>query len=427
MLEFIKKLFQKKDVEITLPKQTIHFAELNDWLNKNTNHHAKSINEYAKPVLEKIEDIIFAAKANMSKLEHAELRNKNISARELELMKGNRASYIKRTSQFVTAIALLSDKEQLTYKDIKHLVETIQKELKTYHDATLKPYAVLQYFFANESYAVAKTVKEIDGQMKDLDALIKKQSVEAVESIQEQIQELQEKIRRSKILEKEKKDAEEELNIMHENKKQAKEKKEKVFASDSYQQYLRMKEQAKEHEKKIQDYQNQLIHSFAVLEKALKKYGKEVPEKEELILGYIEKPVAALEKDEEFKIISVLDQMKKLLEQNTLDIKDDKKDRTLLELNNLTIAFFENFKEYLHKLQEEKKLQEKALKGDVASQHYKEAEYMLQIYNEKADALQKKKQEKEEEITKMEITAAKEQLEKDICSCTKREIEIQLQ
>ncbi len=429
MLKFLKQLFQKEEVEVIIPKEIIPFAEIDAWLEKNRNHSAKSIWETAQPLLEKIEDTIFAARANLARLEHAELRNKSIGARDLEIMKGNRFSYLKKTEQFLSTLASLYDKEEkegMSYKELKRFAEKYKEELKTYHNVTLKPYAVLQHFFANESYAVAKNIKELDEEMKKIDALLKRQSTEALEEIQEHREELKRKMEEQLSIEQEKEEMKEEIQRFRELQQQAEEKKAKGEQSDGYQKYLKTKQQFEEQEKKSREHVAVLQHSFSVIEKAMRKYGKEVPEQEAFVQQYCENPVVALQSDAERKILLTLEAVKEKLEKNELDIKDEKKEKISQELAQLNKSFFETWLQEYKQVQEEKATKEVILHADVSLQHYKEAEYMVAAYKQKADAGEKQVAEKEENIKRLAIAETKEELEKEIGIALKREIEIQM-
>jgi len=205
--------------------------------------------------------VVFASRANLNKLEHAELRNKNIGGRDLEVMKGNRSSYIKRTEQFLLLQESLDkeEKEKITYKVLKIFVQKYQQELKAYHDVTLKPYAVLQHFFANESYIIAKNIKELDEEMRRLDLLLQKQSTESQEEIEQLIKLLKDKKQEQKNLETQKAEMQEERKRLRDLEQQAEEKKTKVEESDGYNKYLKAKEQTEIEEKKIENKKEVLL------------------------------------------------------------------------------------------------------------------------------------------------------------------------
>lgn len=428
ILETIKNfLFPEETIEVVLPKETVPFAELALWVDMHTSHHVKSITENAKPILEKIDDALFACEANMTKLEHAELRNKNISSRELELMKGNRVSFVKRTQQFLTTISSLynkENKEAMAYADMKLFYEKATTEIGTYHEVTLKPYAVLQHFFSNESYAVAKQVKEIDSLLKELSALLEKQSVEFITAVKEEIALVAAKLKQQQELLEEKKQLEEEFQRLVSSEEQASLKIKRIKDSPGYQKYCALIKEAEEYEQKFKQHENQLQQSFSVIEKALRKYCKQDISKEEVLVSYMEKPVEALLADTQLQIVSVLAEVKKALIEGTLEIKDDKKEKTALELDHLTLAFFQNFVEEYQKLAEQKKHADQLCAADTAGQNDKEAAYMFTTYKEKADAVQKQIMGLEMQIEKLDVPEHIAKLTQEVQNCTKRELEI---
>lgn len=428
ILQTIKSfLFPEETVEVILPKETVPFSELNSWVDTHTSHHVKSIAENAKPVLEKIDDALFACEANLTKLEHAELRNKNISSRELELMKGNRVSFVKRSQQFLATISSHYDKENkeaMTYADMKQFYEKATGDIRTYHEVTLKPYAVLQHFFSNESYAVAKQIKEIDSLLKEMNALLEKQSVEFITEVKEEIAVAAAKQKQQQELLEEKKHLEEDFQRLVSSEEQASQKMEKIKDSEGYQKYCALLKEGQELEKKVQQHVNQLQQSFSVIEKALRKYCRQDISKEAIIASYLEKPLDALLADTQLQIVAVLTEVKKALVEDTLEIKDEKKEKTALELDQLTLAFFQNFVEQYQKLLEEKKHLDQLCAADTAGQNYKEAEYMFMTYKEKADAVRKQIAGVEMQIERLDVPRHIAKLTQEVQDCTKREVEI---
>lgn len=434
MLEFIRKLFTKEDVEVVLPKEVIPFSELLAWIEKHTSQTNKTVSDQATPLLEKLDDILFAVQENIKKLEHTALRNKNISSRELEIMKGNRGSYVLKTRLFLTPISSFSEKEKKTYDDMKEFVQKYTEQLQPYHDTTLKPYAVLQHFFANEAYAIAKNIKEIDEVIRQLKGLLQKQSVESITSLKQQMQALQVKYEEGKKLHKEKKELQEEHVRLAELEKQNMEKWKKTGEADGYKKYLTLVAKAKECEKKCVTHVDSLKQLFSILDKAIRKYGKLFPEKEAFLNSYLENPFEALRNDavntssemsaQTYAITTTLQSVKEQLLTDALDMKDDKKEKTLQELHMLTQEFFETFLKEQNQCETEKKQYDVLCSSDFANQQYKEAEYMYTTYKEKAAAVEKECVKTEEKMQALAISDACQRLQEDVVTCTKRDIEI---
>ncbi|PIN77023.1 hypothetical protein COV16_07480 [Candidatus Woesearchaeota archaeon CG10_big_fil_rev_8_21_14_0_10_34_8] len=423
MLKFLKKIFQKDEVEVVLPKQNVKFSELKKWLDDHTSKNAKSIAETVKPVLDKIDDAIVATQNNLKKLEYAELKNKNISGRELSIMKGNRNSYILRTGQFLEKLESLYDKENITYADMKGFSDTYKEDVEVLNKMLLKPYAVLQHFFANESYAVAKQIKTIDVLMKELSGILQKESLESITDCKNQIDLIMDKQEQLKKLQKEKKELDSEAEKTNKLLKQAEQKFAKVEESSSYEKYKAMLKEKEDQSKKIQDHVEVLTHSFAIIDKAIRKFAKKKIQHEKLIEKYVTDPLKTLLDDNSFTIVSVLEEVKSSLDD--LGIKDDKKAKTLAELDNvLTDLYFYNFVQKYKELKEREELLDKNARTHFALQQHKEAEYVLTSYKEKSYALNEELRKISEILETVDIDAMIKQLEKDLHKCTKFEVEV---
>jgi hypothetical protein len=426
MLQFLKKLFSNDDeVAVLLPQQTVLFSELPAWLEKHTSQHAKSIAATARPLLDKIDDTIFAAEANLAKLEHAELRNKNINGREFSIMKGNRASYIQRTRQFLEEFRSLYDKDAITYADMKQFVEIYARSVADLNKALLKPYAVLQYFFANESYAVANHIKQIDTHMKELEQLLKKESQEAIAHCKEQIVIIKQKLDLQKKLQAEKEELEQDCARLEELEQQAAQKLAKVEASEGYQDYQHCFVEKEAQDKKVQEKVAELQHSFSVIDKALRKYAKQEEQHAACIETTLSNPLSVILENQTEALLSVLQSVRQALATDALDIKEDKKEKMLAEIDRIsTRDFFSAFVQEYRALEEEQKLLEKKMKFHVACQQYKEAQYMFSTYKEKKDVLRKRTGELAAALEKMSIPQLLAQLEKDLHECTTFDVKI---
>ncbi|MBI5002676.1 hypothetical protein HZC31_04785 [Candidatus Woesearchaeota archaeon] len=426
LIQKITSLFKTEEVEVVLPKHTVPFSELDAWLEQRLLQNAKSVTETAQPILEKIDDCLFALDANVTKLEHAELRNKNVGARELGIMKGNKSSYIMRSRQFHTQLSAITTKEKLDYVDMKNLASLYSKEIEGYHAATLKPYAVLQHFFANEAYAVAKNIKDVDEVIKQLQQLLNKQSIEAITDIRKQIDLVKQKINQKEKLLAEQKQAEEDYAHFKELETQAEEKRKKVEESSSYQHYLHSLVEKEIASKKTDAHLQILRSHFSVLDKALRKFMKLQPEKEPFLTPYLESPLATLEQDISFSLISVLALVREQLLADALEIKDDKKEKTADELAILTEDYLRSYLVEHHVLVQRQKEIEKRCASDFAKQQYDEAAYMLKTYKEKADAYAQQKEKCVAEIVALMIPGTLLALQNDIQTCTKQDMEIVL-
>ena len=345
---------------------------------------------------------------------------------ECGIRKGKKTSYLIRSRQFHAQFSALASKEKMDYTDMKALASLHSKEIDSYHAATLKPYAVLQHFFANEAYAVAKNIKDLDEAVKQLQQFLSKQSLEAITDIRKQIDLVKQKINQKEKLLAEQKQADEDHAHFKELETQAEEKRRKIEEGSAYQHYLAFLLERDAASKKTDVHLQILRSHFSVLDKALRKFMKVQPEKEQFLTPYLENPFLALEQDTSFSLVSVLALVREQLLADALEIKDDKKQKTADELALLTEDYLRSYLAEHHLLVQQQKELEKRCASDFAKQQFDEAAYMFKTYKEKADAYAKQKGNCVAEIEVLAIPETLLHLQQDVQTCTKHDLEIVL-
>ena len=76
------------------------------------------------------------------------------------------------------------------------------------------------------------------------------------------------------------------------------------------------------------------------MEKALKKYSKIAFENEKLIGNYLNDPIKALTKDHSLEIIKILENLRKIIEENKLELDQKKNERALSKIKGLDKGYF---------------------------------------------------------------------------------------
>ena len=67
--------------------------------------------------------------------------------------------------------------------------------------------------------------------------------------------------------------------------------------STEYKNLIKSKEEKQKIVNELDDHKEIIIHSFSILERALRKYSKIAVDDEKLVLAYLEKPIITLRKD----------------------------------------------------------------------------------------------------------------------------------
>ena len=307
MFSFIKKFFKTE-------KESINFNEIENWL-KNKSENIETINkEKTEDIKQNIAEEIEKTKENLTNLENAELRNKNISEKELQFMQGNREAYVKRTNLFLSNINI----DSIDFQDFETQISGFSK-------STIRPYSILQNFFANESSMIVSNIRNINSMMNELKTAAYRNELEKnknnLKEKQQYIDELNEKI---KIIKKGK-----EFRALQKDK----EKREQIISQ-------------------IKQLKEKLYNNFSIIEKSMKKYSR-ISLDEKQVNEYIATPFKALLKDNELEIIEILSKLRQNIEQNKIELKDKKQEKTLETINNLNKEFFENILANYYQLDKE--------------------------------------------------------------------------
>lgn len=125
--------------------------------------------------------------------------------------------------------------------------------------------------------------------------------------------------------------------------KDLKKKVKEVEESKEYKDLLKLKEERQKLVDELSDHKETLTHSFAILERALRKYSRIAVEDEKRVIAYLDSPILVLRKDPELRILKILSSMESSINNNTIDLKEKKKKKTIEEIKRMGKDYFESF------------------------------------------------------------------------------------
>ncbi len=402
MLDFIKKIFAKEEIK----KETVPLNKLDSWYEVRKKEIYDRLNEEIKVVNDKIINEIEKAGENIIALEKAKLKNPNISMREKQFMVGNRDAYIKKIKIFLKQIELPKD-----VNSVNDFLTNFNNNIESFSKTTAKPYHILQEFFANESNKIANNIGNIDRTVKELRKKIEKVSLGSLGGIKEQIKKINddvgEKKKNTDELKKDKTKLEDLNKSIKDNEKSIKE----LEESKEYKNLIKLKEDKQKLVDELDSHKETLNHSFSILERALKKYSKICLEDEKLVISYLENPILTLRKDFDLKIVKVLDNMESSIINNTIDLKEKKKNKTIEEIRRSDKEFFESFlSKYTELINKIAELDKKILTSKVGEQKDKVEKELKKKKEDKAK-LEQNIVNMNKEIEKINIEKKKKKIE----------------
>ena len=255
----------------------------------------------------------------------------------------------------------------------------------------------MQEFFAHESRDIALNIKQIDALILELRKLAESERLDRLKKLREHIKDVEQQKEQKKIM----------TEALHatENKKielkKTKENLEKLRTelkdSNEYSELISLQELKKKITHEIAGIEGKLIHSFAVIEDALKKYRRMTMEDTELLTKYIENPVSALNEDKELQVLKYFEGIEKNIDR--LELKERKAEKTKEEITKLTKEFFlayvaehgsikeklDNAQERLQKIDVKNKLDDITKKIEDASEQLKSDEQKLAELHKKLE------------------------------------------
>lgn len=338
MLEFIKKIFKSEEPE-TKQVTGIELQNLEEWVKEKAKPTTEEIKIRTDEILMKIDEELQRTRFNVEVLENAKLQNPNIPFRAKQYMEGNRKSYAKSVNSFLGNL-------EINNKEYFYLI-TFCKEfeimLNDLHSGTLRSYTILQEFFANETNKIAQNIKNFDNFFKELNSVLKDDRMVAIDSAIERIRNLKTKAKQKINLDIELKDAEASVMLAKNEKDSLMVEIMNFDRGEEHNEFLKLNEERKDKTKSFYEDENRIIQSFSVLERPLRKYSHVAFEHEEIVLDYLKDPISTLTSDKGMKILEILKNLEKLLNENKVQIDDRKKEKALEETKKLSKEFIEQF------------------------------------------------------------------------------------
>jgi hypothetical protein len=399
---YFKGMLKEDDSEV------INLEQLDKWFTERVVPIERDLNENINSIKTKINQEISQSKINLESLGNAELRNKREAPRIIQIMEGNREAYIQKVTVFINNIKIPDSME-----DINNYTIEFGKAIDELNKSTMRSYMVLREFIEHDAYKVAQNLKKIDELIKEFDSAVNKREAVLVNSVKRRIPELKNKLASKERLTKELTDAEENLSQDESGEKDVESRMNKYKKSKEFSDYGKLNDELNTFVTRMKNHDSILSHNFALLEKALKNYSR-MSVDEKLVLDYISSPVKTLTKDEKFKIIDILTQIKKLAVQDKLELKDKKREKTIQTVDVLNKEFLQEFLKKHNELVEQIDVVNKEIDASPVINETESLEQELKIVLERKKSSEEKLRRVKEDLGKINIDSLKELIEGNV-------------
>lgn len=341
MLEFLKRIFQNEDKQEVRQITEISLQNLEEWLNEKSKPLMEEANQQIEVTLMKVNEEAQRARVNVEVLENAKLQNPNIPFKAKQYMEGNRKAYIRAINSFLGHMEI-NNKDYFYLLDFCKFFDELMNDL---NKGTFRSYKILQEFFANETNKIVQNLKNFGILFKEMRSVLNSEKMISVNSVMEKVQSLKTKAKQKINLDVDFKSMEAEIKLANDEKNEVMKEIEEFNKSDIHNGFLKLNEEKKNKAAAFYNDENQILQSFSVLERALRKYSHIAFEHEELVLDYLKQPISTIANDKNLMILEVLKNLEKLLAENKLQIEDKKREKSLEEIRKLNREFIGQFLE----------------------------------------------------------------------------------
>jgi DNA repair exonuclease SbcCD ATPase subunit len=419
MFNFLKKLFKLEPEQ-----EDVTIEQIKQWFQDKTEPIYSKLNEQLKDNFNRIPEQISVIKENITNLENAEIKDeKKIDPKVKQVVLGNRKNYIRLVNQFISNINIPSEinpKTSLLFcsETTRKLDELSKNSQKTYYTA--------QHLFADQVEKIAKSIKELDNTTKAIKTIIEKNKIADIEKSKAKIKDLIESIEKKNKLIKDLEEAKEHLNKSQKLKQESETKIIEFKKSKEFDNYNRFKQEKEDINNQLHNLKNQIIDLFSSLMPALKKYQRVALEDDKLVGEYAENSVKSLLEDKELKIIKLLQNLKKSILSDSIDLRDKKREKALEKIENITenklkdiLANHENLN------QKENEIDEKISQNKVMPL-LKEYEYKLEHHTQMIEKNKNNMAKIEKDIENINIDSIKQEIQDKIKESMNIELDIKV-
>ena len=347
MWQRIKQLFVREE-----ELESIDFSELRQWFDEKSKQNISELNKYIEDKNSELKELIGNTKQKIEIIKNAKLPNPDISEREKHFLEGNRETYVKSTLHLINQI----ENNKLSPENYDQYFSNIINEIEKFVKSNLRAFQILQEFLAHESSSIGSNIRKIELLINKQKEFFEKNNYKTIVKIKERIIQAENDINRKNKLSENALIVEQEIRDLIE-------KRDVVYSEiknlENNQLLQDLLKKLKDIENKIKKQEQEIIHFISQIESALKKYSKISTQNQKVSENYIAQPIQALLDDNNFIIIKIINEIKSLIENNNIEIKDSRREKILDLINELNKESLNNVKNQIIDL---KKIKESASK-----------------------------------------------------------------
>ena len=401
---FFDRFFKPK-----IEEKEVNIKKLKPYADELLKDKLENINKKIEEYYHNIEEAKSKIGKNLKILSEAELQNKNVPTRALQMMEGNRDAYIKKINKFFEDIEL---PDMGLYSTIKNFCINFDLRLSELNKSTFKGYEIMKEFFYNQAVEVAMNIREINENIKNLKKVVDNDELSKIENLKRFVDNIDKYNENKKKITEEIEEQKKKIENINEKIENVKKKFDEIKKSKEFEEYRRTDEEKELIIQKIKNEKDEITQLFAILERSLRKY-KRGSLNEKIIEEYLEDPNEALIKDNDLEILKVLESLKRNIEENKVELKDKKKEKTLDAIKILKKEFIDEKRDKLEQHTRTKIIFNERLRKNNINYLYQEEKYKIEHFIKKLEEEKHQLEKLEKEKEDIDFEKLKENIKKE--------------
>jgi hypothetical protein len=385
-------------------EENIDFSDIDAWLSKQV--ESKHLDITISRAKNAVKELVEEGHRGLEALEKAVLMNENITVREKQIMEGHRRVYIQRLKKFLTELDVPDD-----FSRVGHYAARFSEALGELSQETHKNYLVLSQFMESELARVVRAVKNIERELSTLQREIDNEGVDMIKEAKIRLRHFVDDDIKKRNLENDRIAKENELELVRKKKEKIEARLAELKQSREYADLKEVIDAKKRNEEEINSIEQEMITTFAELNRPLKKFTHNAPH-ENFADKYIADPAGALEEDDSLIIHDLLKKLDSELE--NLGLKDRQLEKTRDMIGRLTKEYLIKQKIDLGRLKQANKETATRINKSVVALNISENESWLKSMEKKIGQIEEEIHTIEKQIEEINLDYLKQKVKEKI-------------
>ncbi|MBW2966949.1 hypothetical protein KY362_00525 [Candidatus Woesearchaeota archaeon] len=422
-LKRVMNVLGNGDEEEIEEDHSVELAALPEWVDGR----AKKSFEKIKPRVEALFSEFFEQRRSLLKhleeLSMAQLQNPNISERERQIMEGNRTTYISQHQHFAKQIEFPTELTlSITAQFCRNFEEMLVKLAKT----TAKGHAITSQFFGDHANRINKNVKAMSDSINKVGDVLEESdiSVKDLDALRKAVLELKTKKKFITDLEHESKVFKTKLANSNAYKDKLMKKMEELKLTDGYTEFKKANKEKEELKKIMKDAEEDVHALFSAIQRPMKKYERVLAENINLFKHYIDDPIKGLVDDEQIMIVSVLERMRRAVNDGQLGLDDKEKEKVSAKIDAITKDKLSSARTTYVDAKRQIKVIDDSIRMNGTLQELDDMSYKVEHTDTQINLLEEKIEKAKKSLDKIDLEKMRDSVVQQIADVLSAEIEL---